>query len=1057
MKIIIVQLSDIHIKDENDLELLIDRAVNIGSVINTHIDSITNCVILFCITGDIAYSGKEDQYTIASLMLEEIIAKITNQYNNILINIAFTPGNHDCDFTCPENGIRDILLKDANIIDNIDNESILRNCMAVQKEFFKFVDEWEAKGYSFLVKDNSLVSINQLKIGHLHNLNIIIQIVNSSWASQKKEVQGQLKFKTPKYDKYQECDLVITMLHHDFDWFDRKSKIDITDFCNDTSDIILVGHDHYENYVYSKNYDESSNYHIKANKLYDESKKNESAFNILKIDLDNNIQYFYTYNWDGNKYTPIINTKAQDFIRNIYSNGGYKISNEMHVYLEDIEVDINSKYRKNILLSDVYVYPAITIEKEKSPDIISVLREKNEIITKILEGKNIVVNGEREYGKTAFLKKLFLDFYDMKYLPIFLDPNMLISGDSEILNEIIIREYEKQYIGISGIEILQNDKEKKVCLIDNFNEIVISDNGICKIIEYLSLKFEIVIITFSSGIELQYSLKNFKSSKLVNDKFTKFNISRFRTYNRQQLVEKWLLLEDSFVDTNNIIFEKKCKDKMNQIDIIMKNGFFNKTALDTLLILSYLDNAENMNSFNTKYSFIYEYYIMEKIKLIAGDDTNEALMYKTILEQIAYDIYTETSNNGIIEEKFLIKVISNYLEEHRGYKGKIIDIIKKLIECRIIIEKEKTYRFLRNYMFYYFTGSFILNQMAPVDKIGKINMMFQDLSLDANFNIALFLAYKMNVEFEILPILENISNGLLNDFKTFKYEEQRSMLEKIDIDIAAKVDEKYIIPTNEEINDRRKNELINEDNIEIEEELASSREDQIEEETEKNKVNPEFIKALRLIELSGEILKNYSTAIKSGPITKIIDLMYQSHLKTLGYLCQEVGKMTNEIISFVEDEIKNDSDESKRTKNNMIQAINVFISKFWCMLLGSANTYMAYSLENERLNEDIGIYNSDISSDAFKMIYVEYLIRISKVTLPVTEINSCFQGKNKMDVLSRYVLKSNIAKYLTSYQYDVNDKKAICSLLEFDINKVLLEEHKKTLTEINDDTQSVNG
>lgn len=73
MELLIVHLTDIHIRDDADFDLLSERIGSIGGAICNHITDPDETNMLFCITGDFAFSGKDDQYTAIGMILEEIV------------------------------------------------------------------------------------------------------------------------------------------------------------------------------------------------------------------------------------------------------------------------------------------------------------------------------------------------------------------------------------------------------------------------------------------------------------------------------------------------------------------------------------------------------------------------------------------------------------------------------------------------------------------------------------------------------------------------------------------------------------------------------------------------------------------------------------------------------------------------------------------------------------------------------------------------------------------------------------------------------------------------
>ena len=102
-----------------------------------------------------------------------------------------------------------------------------------------------------------------------------------------------------------------------------------------------------------------------------------------------------------------------------------------------------------------------------------------------------MISGEKEYGKTALLKQLYKTFFEMKLYPVMLDAAEMRTGEGDELNKKVAEFYGKQYSNLEEEEILQMEPEKKVCVIDNFEEILVSDKIIKKILHYLTCKFGI--------------------------------------------------------------------------------------------------------------------------------------------------------------------------------------------------------------------------------------------------------------------------------------------------------------------------------------------------------------------------------------------------------------------------------------------------------------------------------------------------------------------------------------------------------------------------------------
>ena len=73
------------------------------------------------VSGDIAYSGKVEEYEQAMNFFDKVV-RLIREYCNKKIEIILTPGNHDCDFSVNK-GVRDIIVKGVDL-DNINDEAL---------------------------------------------------------------------------------------------------------------------------------------------------------------------------------------------------------------------------------------------------------------------------------------------------------------------------------------------------------------------------------------------------------------------------------------------------------------------------------------------------------------------------------------------------------------------------------------------------------------------------------------------------------------------------------------------------------------------------------------------------------------------------------------------------------------------------------------------------------------------------------------------------------------------------------------------------------------------
>lgn len=1046
MDVVLTQLTDIHISCSNDVDILRSRVDSITGAIATTIRKANSTMLFLCVTGDIAYSGTREQYEYAKTFFDELYEKLMIRYSDMTINYVFIPGNHDCDFSDANSTVRNTLITNPNI--DMSDDNTISICTSIQNNYFEFVQEYINRGIAFSTIPNRIFTENVISDERLGKTKIFFHLFNTAWCSKLKETTDMKLFVPEGIEDKASCDIVVTLMHHGMEWFGYTAKDVWEKYHKRFSDVIFIGHDHTMDFVHSINYDKSTNYFIKGNQLYSAELPDQSGFNVLKISIedsvDEDVETFYTYSWDADKklYCRLGNIRQEKFVRNKFKNSKCSIKDEAKRWLDEIEIDISCRYKPVISLSDIYVYPVMQADLEKKEKY-TMLHEESEIIDAIEYRRYIVVDGAKEFGKTALLKRLFIKYYEEEKYPIIISGSSIRSADEPVIDTLIRETYGELYENIQIEELLQFEKDKRICLIDDFDSIYLSDKTQKKFLEIITSQFGVVVITCNKKNKIVDGVRNLETTDYINNNFYEFEICPLRRHMKSKIVEKWLLLEDPSQDTNTVEFDKKMREKMDQIQIIIRSGYFSNTPIEFLLILSYLDTG-NTNTDYSRYSYIYDCLIRDKINEVAGNDTKTCLAYRTLLEILAYMLY-ENKEGALFDEDYVLLAIKRYEEDYPPFKVGCVMVIKKLVEAKILEQKTDKIKFKHNYMYYYFVGSYIDDILPQDEKEAFIKDIISDLSLDLNYNIALFMAFRMNTEYSILPAIKGQSEQLLKEFKDFKYEDQKELLSKVNANVMDKVNLIYQIPENEVIPEIQKKRRIHQDDLD---QIEFEGKEALKETEERAKRNfdvifKNFAKLLRLIQFSGDVLKNYSTKIKNDPRHEMIEIMGASNLKLIGFLCDMVSIETDKIIELVETRAKMEAEDGQLNKQALIQLISDYIGILWTQFIEINVDNLAICLDCDLLKDDVLQYKTKMDSNFFDMVYIEYLLEISDGRLPVTEIKNSITGKKKMDSFSRKILEHIIAGYLMNNQYDQNDKASVCEMLHFDYKKMYIEEKKR--------------
>ena len=168
-------------------------------------------------------------------------------------------------------------------------------------------------------------------------------------------------------------------------------------------------------------------------------------------------------------------------------------------------------------------------------------------------------------------------------------------------------------------------------------------------------------------------------------------------------------------------------------------------------------------------------------------------------------------------------------------------------------------------------------------------------------------------------------------------------------------------------------------------------------------------------------------------------------MKVMGSLCNSIELNIDSIINIIEEREKSGDEKIQKVKSEFETEIKSYISLLWSKFIEINSSNLAYAFQCDRIKQDIAEFRNEINSEFFDMVNIEFLIRTSDGNLPIKEISSCLKGKNKLGQFTLDRLKNNIAFYLRNYQFNTQDKQAVCSMLDFNIKDMFLEEQKGIL------------
>ncbi len=465
MNIVLTQLSDIHFKS-NEQNILCKRIDKIASAINSSANDVDACLIL--ITGDIAYSGSAEEYTVAQSFFQELRLKLSEELDAIELIFIFIPGNHDCEFK-PANNVRERILPTVSIDETIPPD-IIGILIDVQKNYFNFTRNWNKDALAQL--DSEIFKSFKIKIT---DGEIRINLINTAWMSKLHEIPGTLLFPESEIlTVVDEVDnpslLAITLMHHPYQWLHPDNARLLKDKVEAVSDIIFTGHEH-DSARYTKISQKQHVEYIEGGVLQGDF-RDICEFNVVKIDLENKEYLTNLYSWkEKDQYFEILNSEKSNFRRNSYRlRNEYIVSEGFGQKLSDPEAKFSHPDKDSISLEDIFIYPQIRhLHLPGDPEWIKTILQGH-LLDFVLKNKKILFIGGDKSGKSSLAKILFRDTLKSELIPIIIPGNSFKSLEKSHITNVINSFFETIYSSPTFEKYIQLSDDKKVLIMDDYHK-----------------------------------------------------------------------------------------------------------------------------------------------------------------------------------------------------------------------------------------------------------------------------------------------------------------------------------------------------------------------------------------------------------------------------------------------------------------------------------------------------------------------------------------------------------------------------------------------------------
>lgn len=995
MKVAILHLSDLHFDRANADWLIKKTELIVKAVWN---DFFECGKIIIVVSGDIANAGTEEQYGYAKDFFRSLLNKFATRGlgdRELENKIICVPGNHDCNYE-REDGTRMMLLKSMRSNFTAIDNSVYDNISSVQTEYRAFAkDIMRDKEFSLGI--NNVIPI---KVG---DKTILFRLYNTAWMSVRKEEQNSILMPMDMMEQeHHNADLVISLFHHHYSWITPgcdNNKNRFRKHIMRTSDMALYGHEHTSSSLQLKDHYEGEIVNeFKGGALCFDRQGGirTSSFNSFVVDMDSCTCTVRSYEYAEGLYLKV-NEENADLNRERKTDE-FRHNPLFLKSLKKMSIPIHNSENVKMALDDIFVYPDLERMNSRQLKVDEDFTDSSSILDDN-HYRLVMLEGDDQSGKTCLLNMYYLRFVDRYMYPLFIKGKHIINDN---LDKIIGRAYADQYKADDLEKYTQYDRDRKILLIDNFDECQLNDTNKKKVIDILVDRFNKVIITTREN-------ENVSSSFFLMEKkdALKARIKPLGHVKRNELVKRFYTTYDvnaSSMQRQALLDQVKAG--FNMVENFLGKEYMPSYPIYILSILLSNTKMQNNSLEQTSYGYCYEALITCALMTCMGDKT-KIDQYYNVLMNLAYFIY-QKKGMTISEDEFAV-FFENYQKDYysQGYK----EVKTNLLKCNLLrCTDDYYYKFSYNYIYYFLVAKYMADNIHSKKGQDDIMDLCENIHNEQKANILIFIAHHIkNPDF--IGATELALTSALGNQKQ----------------VTLSRDDDYYKLLNELCESLKKKIVDPEEKIDPEKEREKmlQKRDESEKLMPKEKVNPNDLpveiqnlnKSLRSIEVVGQIVKNRQGSLRKPDIKKMVSELYSAAFRTISYFGTIIESEKNQLI---EDVIKNKKEGVSSTEiKNKIDSFFELTSLNFCLFVFSK---IIHSVGSKKLRTTFNQIAEEMGTPAAKLVSFSMITCFSKIAIPDLEK---IVGELRDNPVAMSIIRARVRSYLYNNYVNISDRQKI--------------------------------
>ena len=726
----IVQLTDFHFGKELQGNYR-NRVDDILGTIKTNIKSGT---VLLLVTGDIAYSGKNNEYQSASLFFDYLFEQLGKLEYKLFVYLL--PGNHDLQ------GPRKSTERFSDSQYDLDIKKMA--------SFYKFANKY----------DNCFVfGQPEPIVFEVEGTQVSVSGFNSAPLSTLTgDDKGFHLLRCPEsglLDNTPDSGLHVFASHHGPEWFCDDDRLSLEKLLSNCFDFAFTGHEHMGQSRCVGGLAGESCVVVRGG-TYSLCDDDQSSYKMLLIRFGELSSYEFAetvYGWEASAQIHTLLDEAHSYRRYIKSKTYFRPRSDFVKELFEAEDNSSESFK------DSFVFPSLkeeiatgTKDGELRINDQKLISDIHSFMEFLLDAKTLEIHSDIRAGKSSLLKAIYRESLAMGYSPLLLTPDYSTGSITRTLSTIIEDQYGDTR---EAAELFRRiPREKVLLLVDDFDSLKRKNKKSDVIKSMLKTAGNIVLITANSF--------PFELDETVEVDFRHLLICPWTKNKRDELIQKRCKgtgLSDAQIDELIAIVDKAVLSHFQLFD--MTPPFINQ-YIDFYIYESGASFIKGDLPFTT----IMNTNVKRRMRNAVPDDDDRLVdeladAVITVLKKLALKIHSDRTT--VFSSRTFSEVAENYLSEY-GIPAKPKIIMDASVQSGVLVVKDNGYEyfFASRSLYAYFVAQAIDFELDEDVELGESYVMrlLDELDFPINEEILVLLEGTRFIPWLTQKLVEKASDAV---------------------------------------------------------------------------------------------------------------------------------------------------------------------------------------------------------------------------------------------------------------------------------------------------------